>query len=744
MNNNYTADSIKVLKGLDAVRKRPGMYIGNTDDISGLHHMLTEVVDNAIDEALAGFCKNIDVCLHTDNSASVADDGRGIPTGLHKSEGISAAEVIMTQLHAGGKFSQEVYEVSGGLHGVGVSVVNALSSKLELKIYQNKHIYEAEFARGATVKPLAQIGNSTKHGTYIRFWPDEEIFSVTQFEYKLLSQRFRELAFLNPGVRIKLHDERSGESVEFYDVGGIAAFTRHICGSKVLINKTPLVIKEKYNDVDVECVIYWTQSYTEVAQYFTNTIPQLDGGTHVAGLRSGLTKSFQNYVKEKGTKTQQKTEFTGEDLREGMCCVLSVKVADPKFASQTKEKLVSSNVRQAVEHVTTKYTSAWLEENPHDTAAVINKIIDSANARDAARRARDLSRKGKGGDVTFQVAKKLAACSEKDPAKCQLFIVEGDSAGGSVKQARDRFTQAVLPLRGKILNIERVTKAKALGSEMIATLISAIGTGIMDEFSLSKLRYHRIVIMTDADVDGGHIEALLLTFFFRYMPQLIENGHIYIASPPLYGIVSRKGVEYLRDDKAFYRYIFTRGINSSGAKQSPEELEAFLNAVREVRRHLLHPVFEVIVTEKAINSSEIDVDAVHRKLGVGWSVQGKILTRIHNGVTYHYDLNAQKVAPLESFIEKWGHMWPSEEIGNPFEFFDKVYESGSRGLQVQRYKGLGEMPLPPLMDAMNEQSIVRLEDVELAAKLCTDLMGQDTEARKEFIETYATEADVDL
>jgi DNA gyrase subunit B len=544
--------------------------------------MLTEVLDNAIDESLAGFCKNIDVVLHEDDSASVLDDGRGIPVGIHKSEGISAAEVIMTQLHAGGKFSQDVYEVSGGLHGVGVSVVNALSKKLELKIYQNKHVYEAEFAQGATVRHITEIGSTKNQGTYIRFWPDPEIFSQTEFDYKLLVQRFRELAFLNPGVRISLHDRKTGERADFYDTGGIQAFAKYICGTKIIINKTPLVIKEKYNDVDIDCVIYWTKGYSENAQYFTNTIPQSDGGTHVAGLRAGLTKSFQSYVKDKGTKAQQKTEFLGEDIREGMCCVLSIKVADPKFASQTKEKLVSSNVRQAVEHVTTKYTSDWLEENPEDSGAIIQKIIDSAQARDAARKARDLSRKGK-SDITFQVAKKLAGCSEKDPSKCQLFIVEGDSAGGSVKQARDRFTQAVLPLRGKILNIERVGASKALSSEMIATLVSAIGTGIMQDFDLQRLRYHRIVIMTDADVDGRHIEALLLTFFFRYMPQLIQNGHIYIAHPPLYGIVGRKGIEYLRDDSAFYRYIFTRGMSLNSIPDT-QEMREFLHSVREVRR----------------------------------------------------------------------------------------------------------------------------------------------------------------
>ena len=773
----YDADSIKVLKGLDAVRKRPGMYIGNTDDISGLHHMLYEVVDNSIDEALAGHCKSIVVTLYTDNSASVSDDGRGIPVGIHKGEGISAAEVIMTQLHAGGKFSQDVYEISGGLHGVGVSVVNALSSKLVLSIYQNQIEYSLEFARGVTTQHLTKVGSTKQRGTFIRFWPDTEIFSQIVFEYKMLLVRFKELAFLNPGIKIKIVDERTNQQQEFYDTGGVASFAKSICGNKDVVNSQPLVIKNKHNDVYVDCAIYWVSGYTENSYFFTNTIPQADGGTHTAGLRAGLTKSFQNYIKEKGTKNQQKIDFIGEDIREGMCCVLSIKVADPKFSSQTKEKLVSSNVRQAVEHLVAKYTENWLEENPGDSNKVIQKVLDSANAREAARRARDLSRKSKNTEITFQIAKKLAACSESDPKKCELFIVEGDSAGGSVKQARNRFTQAVLPLRGKILNIEKVNQAKALSSEVISTLIGAIGTGIGTEFDIEKLRYHKIIIMTDADVDGKHIESLLLTFFFRYIPQLLTNGHIYLAAPPLYGIVMKKGVEYLRDDKAFRDYIFKRGIADIQAIDSRgfpiTDLRQLLDRAVEIRKNLPNTFWEHVISAKAINNNGSDVDPVSEEIEINmnsngltvnldkllgymqgkapgvWKVENNNLYHIYNGITTKHTFDVAN-REMYDFTLQWGDLWggsatiDGHPADSPFQILDYVQSKGSRSLHVQRYKGLGEMPFPPLIDAMNKYSQLHLEDMESADQLCIDLMGDSTIARRRFIETYAHNAEVDL
>jgi DNA gyrase subunit B len=756
-NLSYNADSIKVLKGLDAVRKRPGMYIGNTDDISGLHHMLYEVVDNAIDEALAGHCKNIVITLYPDNSASVMDDGRGIPTDIHKEEGISAAEVIMTQLHAGGKFSQDVYEVSGGLHGVGVSVVNALSSKLVLNIYQNKSEFQATFERGLTTQSLTKIGATSKKGTFIRFWPDTEIFSETTFDYKSLCVRFKELSFLNPGVSITLRDERINEESKFYDTGGVESFAKHICRNRTIINTKPLVINNKYNDVIVECAIYWVTSYTENSHYFTNTIPQSDGGTHVAGLRAGLTKSFQNFIGDKGTKAQQKIEFTGEDIREGMCCILAIKVADPKFSSQTKEKLVSSNVRQAVEHLTIKYTESWLEENPSDANKIINKIVASANAREAARKARDLSRKTKNNAITFQVAKKLAACSETDPSKCELFIVEGDSAGGSVKQARNRFIQAVLPLRGKILNIEKVNLTKALSSEVISTMIGVLGTGIGEEFNIEKLRYHKIIIMTDADVDGKHIESLLLIFFLRYMRPLLENGHIYLAAPPLYGIVEKKEVKYLRDEQAFREYVFGRGIVSTSVldhlENKIDDIKEFLYRTAQIRQTLPNRFWEHAIAAKSVREGRVDLEETVdylKQCEVGkWTVQDNSITKTHNGVITKYNFGIPN-SILVDFIKEWGHIWggkatiDEQPARSPFAVLDYVQNKGSRGLHVQRYKGLGEMPMPPLIDAMNAYKQLSLDDFEVANQLCIDLMGDSTIARKQLIEEYAHQADIDF
>jgi DNA gyrase subunit B len=779
LNTGYTADSIKVLKGLEAVRKRPGMYIGNTDEISGLHHMLYEVLDNAIDEALAGYCKNIIVKLHTDGSASVEDDGRGIPVDIHKEEGISAAEVIMTQLHAGGKFSQDVYKVSGGLHGVGVSVVNALSSHLTLKVWQNKKEYEMCFSKGLTQTPLTEVGTTKKRGTYIRFLPDNEIFSKTTFDYKLLCVRFQELAFLNPGISIVAIDERSDSPVEtrFHDTGGVESFAKSLCKNKTILNSTPLIVRGQNHQIEVDCSIFWTNSYSEQSLFFTNTIPQIDGGTHAIGLRAGLTKALQNHVRDKGTKNQQKIEFTGDDIREGMVCILSIKVPDPKFSSQTKEKLVSSQVRQVVEAITTKEVESWLEENPNDSSKVINRILESANAREAARRARDLSRKNKASnELNFQVAKKLAGCSEKDPSKCQLFIVEGDSAGGSAKQARDRFFQAVLPLRGKILNIEKVNFAKALTSEMIATLVAAIGTGIGDEFNLAKLRYHKIVIMTDADVDGKHIAALLLTFFYRYMRPLIEAGHIHLAKPPLYGIVGKKSTEYIKDDRDFIKYILDRGasdslITDSNGNQliNKEDLLLYLNDIQEVKNSNLDRIYQWGLAAKSFDQSIDDQTALERlnaylssnKKG-SWRIKGDSVSHQHHGVDilYKFDrstLPAQIRKQLEDITANWSKFWGNnsflkgEAISNPVEFFDQVMDRGRQGLNIQRFKGLGEMnPRELGVTTMQEYMQVQLgtelteEIIQEASEVCSRLMGDNVAERRKFIEENARFADVDL
>lgn len=771
----YDADSIKVLKGLDAVRKRPGMYIGNTDEISGLHHMLYEVVDNAIDEALAGHCKKIIVILYPDGSASVEDDGRGIPVGLHKEEGISAAEVIMTQLHAGGKFSQDVYKVSGGLHGVGVSVVNALSKQLTVKIWQGKKEYCMEFERGVTTVGLKALGPTSKRGTFVRFLPDPSIFSKTVFDYKQLCLRFRELAFLNPGISITIRDERDTSPLQdvFFDTGGVESFAKHLCGNKQILNTTPLTIKSKQNDVEVDCTIFWTAGYSEQSLFFTNTIPQHDGGTHVAGLRSGLTKSFQNYIKEKGTKAQQKAEFVGEDIREGMVCVLSVKVPDPKFSSQTKEKLVSSNVRQVVEGLTTKFTEHWLEENPSESSKVIQKVVDSANAREAARRARDLSRKNKSSnELNLQVAKRLAGCSEKDPSKCELFIVEGDSAGGSAKQARDRFVQAVLPLRGKILNIEKVNFAKALTSEIIATLVAAIGTGIGDDFNISKLKYHKIIIMTDADVDGKHISALLLTFFFRYMRPLIESGHIYLANPPLYGIIHRKNIDYIKDDKDFAHYILKRGISDlsivdgdSKPLATSKEITTYLNSVYNIKNILTDRMHYYAVSAKLFGNEQGDqldllMNYMSKTKPGTWKKEGEKILCNHNGVEQSYIVDHSKLAretsyTLVSFTNAWGHLWgdnvfvDQKPVHDPFQLFDEIMHRGRRGLQIQRYKGLGEMnPRELGSTTMKVYTQVTLEQTEEilneANQMCADLMGENVAARRRFIESNAKYAEVDL
>lgn len=772
MSKDYTADSIRVLKGLEAVRTRPGMYIGNTDELSGLHHMVYEVVDNSIDEAIAGYCKHIQVVLHKDGSVSVEDDGRGMPIDMHKEEGIPAAEVIMTQLHAGAKFSQDTYKISAGLHGVGVSVVNALSQKLTLRVFKDGTEYEMDFKEGKTITQLHEIGKTTKHGTYVQFLPDPTIFSKIVFDYDVLANRFQELAFLNPGVSIKITDRRTGDvSKNFASKDGIEGFARHICGKKETLNSIPLLISGTQNDVQVDCAIFWTKAHTENSLFFTNTIPQPDGGSHVAGLRSALTKSFQSFVREKGTKAQQKVEFSGDDIREGMVCVLSVRVPDPQFSSQTKEKLTSSNVRQPVESLVSKATESWLEENPDESGKIIQSILEAAAAREAARKARELSRKKSNSEYNLQVSKKLAGCSEKDPSKCELFIVEGNSAGGSAKQGRNRFFQAVLPLRGKILNIEKANFARAISSEVIGTMIAAIGTGIGEEFDINRLKYNKIIIMTDADVDGKHIRVLLMTFFFRYMRQLIENGHIYISIPPLYGVVQKNNVDYLDNEEEYTKYMLKRGIrdvvltNPEGKELLDEkQLWTYLNSIYNVKNKFqrLPYIYESAIAAKIFteggdaNHLQTIADYMSQKHLGAWTVEKDKIVSRHNGIEqlYTFDfasINNSARYTAESFTNSWQQMWGQnvfwngEAVKDPFGLLEKIIAKGKKGLYVQRYKGLGEMnPEQLRVTGLKKFYKLTMKDAELADKFIVDLMGDDVDARKVFISENATYAEPDV
>ncbi len=763
MNNNYSAESIQVLKGLEAVRKRPGMYIGDTDDGHGLHHMVYEIVDNAIDEALAGYCKKINVILHKDGSVSVEDDGRGIPVDLHKGEKMSAAEVIMTQLHAGGKFSQSVYKVSGGLHGVGASVVNALSSWMTLKICRNGNEYSMEFAKGKTIKPLSEIGKSKKTGTKIQFFPDDTIFQHIIFSQKELANRFKELSYLNPGVRIVLTDKRADQDEEtvFCDEGGVSSFVEFLAKRKKPLHEKPVFIKQDGDNISLRCALMWTESYHETSLFFTNTIPQRDGGTHTMGFRSGLTRAIQQYLKENATKTQQKINISGDDVREGMACVLSVNVADPKFSSQTKEKLVSSNVRIFVENAVFTKVGEWLEENPQIAKIILPRILNAASAREAARRARDMNRKQKTG-IDFQVLKKLAGCSEKDPAKCELFLVEGDSAGGSAKQARNRFVQAVLPLRGKILNVEKARFDKMLNSAAITTLISALGTSIGEDFNVDKIKYHKIIIMTDADVDGKHILALLLTFFFRYMRPLIDRGYLYIAQPPLYGIKRHGKFTYVRDEIELNNYVidilqdkeFSQGdylVTGSELKNYLTDIYNLLSVVKKsqmVNFLLSAKVFDgETINEthgekllKYLNSENEDSNWTADFEGNEWS-----LFHINKGVKEEikfnvHDINGEDFQSLVLFTKKWSHMWTE----NPIKFYDKCMAIGRRGLVIQRYKGLGEMNPEDLSNtAMKSYFPVTIDHLDEADKICIDLMGESVEERRLFIEKNAAYAELD-
>ncbi|MCT4369780.1 DNA topoisomerase (ATP-hydrolyzing) subunit B [Yangia mangrovi] len=787
----YGADSIKVLKGLEAVRKRPGMYIGDTDDGSGLHHMVYEVVDNGIDEALAGHADSVRVKIHADNSVSVRDNGRGIPVDLHQEEGVSAAEVIMTQLHAGGKFDQNSYKVSGGLHGVGVSVVNALSVWLELRIWRNGKEHYARFEHGDTVEHLRVVGDAEgEQGTEVRFLASTDTFSNLEYSFETLEKRLRELAFLNSGVRIILEDERPAEPLktELHYEGGVKEFVKYLDRSKQPVMTDPIYMTGEKDGIGVEIAMWWNDSYHENVLPFTNNIPQRDGGTHVAGFRGALTRTINNYAQASGIAKKEKVSFTGDDAREGLTCVLSVKVPDPKFSSQTKDKLVSSEVRPAVESLMNERLAEWFEENPNEAKQIVGKIVEAALAREAARKARELTRRKTAMDVNY-LAGKLKDCSEKDPSKTELFIVEGDSAGGSAQTGRDRGTQAILPLKGKILNVERARFDRMLGSQEIGNLVMALGTGIgRDEFNISKLRYHKIILMTDADVDGAHIRTLLLTFFYRQMPELIEGGYLYIAQPPLYKVTRGKSEVYVKDQNALDEYLINQGIDGASLKLGNGEVIAGQDLVRVIdEARQLKRVLDAfpthyprhILEQAAIaggfvpGAVESDLQGVADKVAQrldlialeyekGW--QGRItqdrgirLARILRGVEEVRTLDGAMLRSGEarrtgSFTQALQAVYSTpatlerkdrrQAVYGPLDLLKAILEEGEKGLALQRYKGLGEMNPGQLWETTLDPDArtllqVKIDDMAEADDLFTKLMGDVVEPRREFIQQNA-------
>ena len=784
-----------MLRGLESVRKRPGMYIGDTDDGSGLHHMVYEVVDNGIDEALAGHADEISVTIREDDSVSVFDNGRGIPVDLHPEEGVSAAEVIMTHLHAGGKFDSNSYKVSGGLHGVGVSVVNALSDWLELRIWRNGSEHFARFEHGNPVQPLRVVGESRQHtGTEVSFLASTDTFSSREYSFKTLEQRLRELSFLNSGIRITLRDERPAEHLEacFRSAGGVREYVSHLDRSRTPVLEEPIYVVGERDGVSLEAALWWNDSYHETVLPFTNNIPQRDGGAHLAGFRSALTRTVNNYASSSGLMKKAKVSFTGDDAREGLTCVLSVKVQDPKFSSQTKEKLVSSEVRPAVESLVSERIAEWLEENPKEAKEVVGKIVNAALAREAARRARELTRRKSPLDIA-SLPGKLADCQERDPALSELFIVEGDSAGGSAKQGRARLNQAVLPLRGKILNVERARVDKMLSSEQVGTLITALGTGIgRDEFKMDGLRYHKVIIMTDADVDGAHIRTLLLTFFFRQMPEIIEHGHLYIAQPPLFKVERGRSEVYLKDQAALDSYLVEQGIDGAALHIGTGETLAgrdLMNTVLEARSvdtilrafptHCPRLVLEhsaiagILSPGRVAQNPQSAADLVAHRLNMvaqeyerGWQGRptqdaGLRFMRVLRGVEEVQTLSGNALRSRESrklaeFAEALQAIYSETallerknrqlSVNTPSELLAAVFEEGQRGLTLQRYKGLGEMNPDQLWETTLDPDArtlvqVRVEDVSEANDLFIRLMGHEVAPRREFIVRNALSAE---